>query len=186
MKTLTLIIPTLLIFFSGCSNQLPHHSSYYKYEFPGEVFKGEEYRYQFSDKYIFFLNPLKSGEGWEIVIKQKKTEDGDNLARLTPPLYLTPNPRYIKGWHFRNSDNTGPNETGEKNVNAPGKIREFIFSPKVGKLIQSEPTVEEVKIIRQDGAGTLTIIELELGNLKQGEKAYIKSMKFEVKIKSNQ
>ena len=186
MKTLTLIIPVLLIFFSGCSNQLPYHSSVNKYEFSGEVSKGEEYRYQFSDNYIFFLEPLKSGDGWEIVIKETGADDGDNLARLTPPLHLTPNPRFIEGWHFRNSDNTGPNETGDKNVNAPGKIREFIFSPKVGKQIQSEPTAEELEIIRKDGSGTLTITEIELGNLNPGEKANITSMKFEVKINSNQ
>ena len=37
------------------------------------------------------------------------------------------NHKYIVGWHFRNFDNSGPNEVGPKNVNAPGKVREFYF-----------------------------------------------------------
>ncbi len=186
MKTLILIISALITFFFGCTNQSPNHYSIYRYRFTGEVTKGEEYRSQFSDKYIFFLEPLKSGNGWEIVIKEKGNEDGDNLARLTPPLHLITNPRFIEGWHFRNSDNTGQNETGEKNVNAPGKIREFIFSSKVGKQFQNEPTAEELEIIKNDGTGILTIKEIELGNLTQGEKANISSMKFEVQLEINQ
>ena len=63
------------------------------------------------------------------------------------------------------------------------KYVNLYFSPKVGKQIQSEPTAEELEIIRKDGSGTLTITEIELGNLKPGEKADITSMKFEVKIK---
>ena len=60
-------------------------------------------------------------------------------------------------------------------------MREFIFSPKVGKQIKDRPTTQELEIIRKDGAGILTTItEIELGNLKQGEKANITSLKFEI------
>ena len=32
-------------------------------------------------------------------------------------------PRGVDAWHFRNSDNSGPNTGGPKNVNAPGATR---------------------------------------------------------------
>ena len=49
-----------------------------------------------------------SGAGLlEIAMKGRETE---NLSSLTPPFHFAPNPRQIEGWHFRNADNTGPND----------------------------------------------------------------------------
>jgi hypothetical protein len=154
---------------------------YDRYEFFGRVNKGEEYQHQFSDDYIFILSPLKSGMGWEIVIQEKNALNEYNLARLTPPLHLTLNPRYIEGWHFRNADNSDQNDGS---VNAPQEVREFIFSSKVGKSIALDhwPTLEDIEIIEKDGKGELIITKMELGNFKKGEKAYIESMSFQVSI----
>lgn len=149
--------------------------------FVGEIRAGERFDRPFGGHYRFVLEPMATG--WLIVVR----EDGrdEDLARLTPPLHFTPNPREIEGWHFRNSDNTGPNEAGEKNVNAPGDVREFIFSPGVGKAIDPPdagraPTPEEIDAVRADGRGTLILLGHELDNLEPGAQATMKSMRFEV------
>ena len=52
---------------------------------------------------------------------------------MTPPWHFVPNAREIEGWHFRNGDNTAPNDAS---VNALQELREFIFSPAVGRGIE--------------------------------------------------
>jgi len=85
--------------------------------FSAEVREGEVYAAEFGGEFVFRLEPRPCE--WEIVVREKGGEE--NIARLTPPLHGVPNPRAIEGWHFRNTDNTGPNEAGAKNVNAPGR-----------------------------------------------------------------
>jgi hypothetical protein len=110
----------------------------------------------------------------------------ENLARLTPPFHFAPHPRIIEGWHFRNKDNTGPNRG---DVNAPQRVRDFIFSREVGRTIQGSdaeadhaPTEEEVERVGEDGRGVLTIEEMKLSKPKAGAQAAIESMKFTVAI----
>ena len=144
--------------------------------FSGMVQRGENFAFPFSDRFTFELVPIDYG--WHIAIRDADLPNED-LARLTPPFHFVPNPRFIEGWHFRNQDNTGPNEGS---VNAPQRERDFIFSPKVGRSIQYPPTAEQVAIVEDDGRGLLQIMALELGNLEPGQKAHIESMEFEVRL----
>ena len=145
----------------------------------GEIRKGESFDFTFGPDLVFHLEPIPTG--WMITVRHK--EGGDDLSRLTPPLHFFPNPRYIEGWHFRNSDNSGPNEPGAKNVNAPGEVRDFIFSPDVGRdMTGSSPTPEEIEKIRAYGQGSLTILEYRLGNLESGKEASMEWMRFEVSL----
>ena len=65
-----------------------------------KLLKARSIGINFQTNYVFTLEPLKSGDGWEIVIKETGSDDRDNLARLTPPLHIITNPRFIEGWHF--------------------------------------------------------------------------------------
>jgi hypothetical protein len=151
--------------------------------FAGEVMEGHAFEQYFGPGFRLRLEPRPLG--WEITVRYL---DGDeNIARLTPPFHFLPNPREIEGWHFRNSDNSGANEPGEKNVNAPGEEREFIFSPEVGRAIQgpgsrSAPDEKDVEKVRAFGRGTLRILQYRLGNLKAGEQAKFEWMRFEVEL----
>lgn len=151
--------------------------------FSGRVAAGEEWRQRFGDGLAVVLAPRPLG--WEIVVAQPGRDD--NLARLTPPLHGAPNPRDVEGWHFRNSDNTGPNQAGDKNVNAPGEVREFIFSPAVGASIDGPgagraPTPEEIEAVRAWGRGTLAIHGYELADLAPGKTARFAWMSFTVQL----
>jgi hypothetical protein len=91
-----------------------------------------------------------------------------------------PNPREIEGWHFRNSDNTGPNDGS---VNAPQEVREFIFSPRVGRDIQGpdarvSASPEEVEEVRSFGRGWLLIESYALAAPRRGERAAFESLEF--------
>jgi hypothetical protein len=120
-----------------------------------------------------------------IVIRDSRaTED---ISRLTPPFHFTPHPRDNEGWHFRNQDNPGPNEPGEKNVNAPGLVREFIFSPAVGKTlagpeVKTSPTAEEIEQVKRFGRGKLTILDYRLTDPDPGEKAGFEWLRFEAEL----
>jgi len=149
--------------------------------FTAEVFAGQTFEKPFGPGFLFRLEP--DPFGWLITLKY----GNEDISRLTPPWHFVPSPREIEGWHFRNSDNTGPNETGEKNVNAPGEVREFIFSPEVGKTIDGpqanqQPTPEEIKRIKSFGRGTLTILDYRLTNVEPGKQASFEWMRFYVEL----
>jgi hypothetical protein len=150
--------------------------------FAGEIQAGQRFERNFGQqRWVFALEP--SDLGWTVTVRERGREE--DLSRLTPPLHGVPNPRDIEGWHFRNADNTGPNEPGEKNVNAPGETREFIFSPEVGRTIAGPGATEAVKPeqvekVRSFGRGELTIVDYELDRLEPGARAAMRSMRFEV------
>jgi hypothetical protein len=144
----------------------------------GEVKMGEAFEKAFGPGFHFRLEP--DPHGWLIVIRDER--GNEDLSRLTPPFHFVPNPREIEGWHFRNADNTGPNESGEKNVNAPGLVREFIFSPEVGRTIDYPPKPEEIEKIKHFGRGELTILDYKLGDLVSGKRARFEWMRFEVDL----
>lgn len=151
--------------------------------FYGEIKAGESYERHFRNNLIFRLEAIT--HGWIIRIFENGREE--DLSRLSPPLHFSPNPREIEGWHFRNSDNTGPNEAGEKNVNAPGLQREFIFSPEVGKSIdgpqaKGNVTSENVEDIAKYGRGTFIILEYRLSDLEPGKQAKFEWLKFKVEF----
>ncbi|MEW6440616.1 MAG: hypothetical protein AB1640_06710 [bacterium] len=151
--------------------------------FAAELQAGESFERPFGPGLVFRLEPGKAG--WTITVKEQgRNED---LSRLTPPFHFVPNPRDIEGWHFRNADNTGPNEAGDKNVNAPGEIRGFIFSPEVGRTVagpqaRTAPSPEDIETVRRFGRGTLRILEYRLDNLEPGKQAGMEWMRFEVEL----
>lgn len=146
-------------------------------KFEGKVKRGKIFSYPLNGLLNFVLKP--SSDGWSIYIRSNNHHD-KNLADFTPP-YHGPNPLYISGWHFRNSDNTGPNE-GPKSLNVPGEIREFMFSS-IAATAPFPTTWDEVeryqKIFSQ---GKLTIKNYKLGNLSPDEQAHFISMEFSVEI----
>lgn len=144
--------------------------------FEGSVSRGQSFRYPLRDRLVFELIPIEFG--WEIVLRSSERPQ-ENLARLTPPSHGI-NPRYIEGWHFRNADNTGPNDGS---VNAPQEKRQFHFSPKVGKTIDYPLAAQQMRQIADDGRGTLTVTDLRLGNLGKGQRAHIEAMKFRVELR---
>jgi hypothetical protein len=89
-----------------------------------------------------------------------------------------PNPREIEGWHFRNTANTGPNHGS---VNAPQELREFIFSPEVGRGIDyngSATSADDVARVRSFGRGWLFIESYILTPPRRGDRASFESLRF--------
>jgi hypothetical protein len=115
--------------------------------------------------------------GWRVSVRWR--DQHLNLAVITPPRRSGANPRYIVGWHFRNLNNTGPNQVGPLNVNAPGLTREFIFALSV-------PAAEELwKNPRHSapvGSGHISVRDLRLDRLVPDKSAVIASMSFEVHL----
>ena len=144
----------------------------------GLIVAGDSFAQPFANRFIFRLSPIE--KGWEIVIREADREE--NLARLTPPWHFVPNPRHIEGWHFRNSDNTARNDG---TVNAPQHVREFIFSPEVGRTIGYEGSATPdtvVARVAEFGRGRLVILDYELTPPLAGERAAFLWMKFEVHL----
>ena len=151
--------------------------------FSGELEKNRDFIRALGSRFTFILKPID--HGWMIEIRDERgTQD---ISRLTTPWHFVPNPRYIEGWHFRNSDNSGPNAPGPKNVNAPQKIREFMFSPEVGKTIDGrdsngKPNPKELERVAAYGQGKLTILDYRLTNLAKSDRADFEWIKFKVEI----
>lgn len=125
--------------------------------------------------WVFRLRPWS--EGWLIGVTVAGRESED-LSRLTPPWHFVPNAREIEGWHFRNKNNTAPNDGS---VNAPQEMREFIFSPLVGRGIEyngSATTSEDVANVGSFGRGWLRIEDFRLTPPRQGERAAFEWLKF--------
>jgi hypothetical protein len=141
----------------------------------GAVSRGDVFSRTTPGGWLLRLSP--GPEGWflQVTTKDRELED---LSRLTPPWHFVPNPREIEGWHFRNSDNMGPNEGS---VNAPQELREFIFSPAVGREIEyngSATTAEDVEKVRAFGRGWFFIESFRLTPARRGERAAFESMTF--------
>lgn len=141
----------------------------------GEVLKGATFSRSTPSGWILRLVPIAEGWFLQVTVRGRETED---LSRLTPPWHFVPNPREIEGWHFRNADNTGPNDGS---VNAPQELREFIFSPAVGREIEykgSGTTAEDVEKVRSFGRGWFFIESYRLTPPRKGERAAFESLKF--------
>ena len=162
--------------------------------FSGEVSRDQKYVHALPYKLEFRLIPYP--EGWSISIGRPGDKTEDYVGIATPP-YHGVNPVFIEAWHFRNADNTGPNE-GQ--VEAPAGIREFSFVPSHAQYQKfldalniwsgSNPDASEKK---RDAAtdfllnaprrkGTLTITEMKLGGLEKGTRPWFESMKFNVDL----
>jgi hypothetical protein len=143
----------------------------------GVVNRGDTFSQATPSGWIVRLVPDREGWFLEVTMKARETED---LSRLTPPWHFVPNPREIEGWHFRNIDNTGPNDGS---VNAPQKLREFIFSPAVGREVEyngSATTAESVEKVRSYGRGWFFIESYRLTPPRRRERAAFESITFSV------
>ena len=141
----------------------------------GEVLQGRPFSKSTPGGWILTLVPGQGGWFLQITTKGREKED---LSRLTPPWHFVPNAREIEGWHFRNQDNTGPNEGS---VNAPQELRDFIFSPQVGRGIEyngSATTSEDVAKVQSFGRGWLHLDEFRLTPPRKGERASFEWLKF--------
>ena len=140
----------------------------------GAVERGERFA-QAMAGWILRLEPVEYGWVLQIATDDRPTDD---LSRLTPPWHGVPNPRDIEGWHFRNADNTDANDG---TVNAPGTLREFIFSPLVGRGIEysgSATTSADVDKVRAFGRGWLFLESYRLTSPRKGERASFDSLTF--------
>lgn len=166
-------------------------------EFGGEVARGDTlvHRFKHGDaSFEFRLVPLAGG--WTIWIGDPARRDSNFVAVATGPLHGV-NPAVIDGWHFRNADNTGPNEPGEKNVNAPGMERGFAFvldaagygmafaAREIALAGSVDGTAEQPQQSLPEtptATGKLTIRALELGNLAPNQRAVVDRMAFVVSL----
>jgi hypothetical protein len=141
----------------------------------GTVQRGQSFSQTTRSGWILKLEP--GGAGWSLQVTMKGREQED-LSRLTPPWHFVPNPREIEGWHFRNADNTGPNDGS---VNAFQELREFIFSPAVGREVEysgSATTPEDVAKVRSFGRGWFYIESYRLTPPRRGERAAFETITF--------
>jgi hypothetical protein len=171
-----LTLPVAFCFlFAACGHTLNQN----RVIFRGQIKSGEHFKHSFGDRFVFLLSPYASGNlegvatGWIIEIhEQGKMVD---LACLTLPLH-GPNPTLIEGWHFRNEENTGPNDGS---LNVPMYERHFIFSPDASRLLdQVEITEAEIKEVESFGHGALYIERLRLSAPLRGGNAQILEMRF--------
>lgn len=149
----------------------------------GEIKAGETFERPFGPGFVLRLAPHPVG--WTIAVLDSPA--GNDLSRLTTPLRGPMNPLEIEGWQFRNVDSSGPNEPGERNRNAPQKVRDFTFSPDVPRLMDAKsneewPPSEVIFGIQCFGRGRLTITDYTLKNPRQRELAELASMRFEVEL----
>ncbi len=168
-------------------------------ELRGEVSRGDTLVHRFDHDgagYEFRLVP--TGGGWTIWIGDPMQRDQNYVTAVTPP-FRGINPAVIQGWHFRNRDNTGPNEPGDGNVNAPQMERRFAFvRDSAGYqaaqealevlLWPGERSEENVRNAENQLAlvprieGAMRIEALELGNLVAGEQAHVERMAFRISL----
>jgi hypothetical protein len=143
----------------------------------GTVRQGERFDHTTPSGWILRLGPVDYGWFLEVTMKGREAED---LSRLTPPWHFVPNPRDIEGWHLRNADNVGPNDGS---TNAPAELRNFIFSPRVGRDLDyhgSATRSEDVELVRSYGRGWLYMDSVRLTPIERGGKASFESLTFSV------
>jgi hypothetical protein len=106
-------------------NSKPIHEAYPRtVKFSGEVLKGRSFEKPIGANLFFRLIPQDLG--WTISTGSKAGAENNFCGVVTSP-YRGINHIHIDGWHFRNKDNSGPDEVGPKNVNGPQEVREFYF-----------------------------------------------------------
>ena len=142
--------------------------------FSGEVLKGRSFERQVGANLFFRLVPEELG--WSISMGNKAPRE--NFCSVVTPPYRGMNALRIEGWHFRNADNTGPNDGG---VNAPRELREFIFSPAVGRDVEfngSATTAGDVEKVQGFGRGWFFIESYRLTPPQRGERASFETITF--------
>ena len=169
------------------------------YSFTGEVARGQKFEKVLPNGLVFNLIPTEYANmgwmGWDIHIGPA-LESAQNYAGIATLPFRGTNTLHILGWHFRNADNTGPNDGS---VNAPQEKRGFNFvlreadyeiASEAVECIMWPPLCEDMDMqtaidLHQSVptmGGILWVTELELGNLISGEQAWIEYMEFEVEL----
>lgn len=125
--------------------------------------------------WVFAL--IKTELGWAIrLYDSEPIGDAADLTSLTPPLHGAPNPRDIFGWHFRNANNTGPNQGG---VNAPQHMRAFVISPNLAGTAGLRSSGGPQMPGPDSGIGWLNIIDFGLANPIPGDNARMNYLQFD-------
>ena len=153
----------------GAAHAVPCDSSEVRTELrlTGEIGAGERFAAAAGPGLTFVLEPDEFG--WTIGVLDRH---GAEISWITPPFHFVPNPRQLHGWHFRNRANTGPN-AGD--VNAPQRVREFIFDQ---DDLADWPL--EQRVAAAEGWGTLEIVEFILSPPEPGGRASFAALEFEV------
>ena len=167
--------------------------------FHGEVRRGQVSVHDVRENLAFMLKPAQEGWGWYIWMGDPQQPLDDYVWVATPP-YRGVNSRQIFGWHFRDADNTGPNEAGFKNMNAPQRVRQFRFveTPEQfraarealaialwgGGRGKAEIDAATAFLLAGEGwgRGVVEITDLKLGNLAPHQRASIARMAFTVTL----
>lgn len=125
--------------------------------------------------WVFAL--IKTELGWSVRLYDgEPVGDATDLTSLTPPLRGAPNPRDIAGWHFRNADNTGPNQG---DVNAPQNMRAFIISPSLAGTAGLRSSGGPQTPGPDAGIGWLNVVDFGLANPVPGTKARMNYLQFD-------
>lgn len=191
-----LMLPIALAFFSSNASSQSHVSKAKcaAVRFSGDVVRDERFVHALPGNLEFRLLP--SPEGWSIVIGRAGDRTEDYVGIATPPYHGT-NPVFIEAWHFRNADNSGPNE-GQ--VDAPGDVRNFSFvlsraqfkkfsdaldiwsGSAAGATEKQRAAATKFLLDSERSHGTLTISDMKLGGLGKGNRPFFQSMKFSVDL----
>ncbi|MCW5716872.1 MAG: hypothetical protein KIS68_03460 [Bauldia sp.] len=133
----------------------------------GTLVAGDRLAYRFGPGLSFELRPTPAG--WEIAVTDTA---GIDRSAITPPVHpAETNPRQIAGWHFRNADNTGPNQG---DVNAPQTVRSFAFALDRETALAGPVDPGAAGI----GHGVLAIQDYGLADLAAGERARMVHLQF--------
>jgi hypothetical protein len=168
--------------------------------FSGNVYRGERFERPVFGGLRFVLSPVvrsanEGSNGWSIELYGP--DSSRNLVGIATPPYHGINSTVIEAWHFRNKDNTGPNEG---DVNAPGAERGFYFvmDPRdydryrialervlaAHEATQSElDSVSAVMSRVPVGEGWVTLREMKLGGLEEGADPYFEELQFAVELR---
>jgi hypothetical protein len=165
--------------------------------FSGGVSQGRFFEKRIGTNLFFRLIPEELG--WAISVGDKTSPENNFASVVTPP-YRGINAIHIEGWHFRNADNSGANQAGAKNVNAPQEVREFYFVLDGGDYRRafdalqvmlwpysfSPRQIDQAQSAHDKlskGRGKLTIRGLKLNGLEAGRQAGIDGMTIDVELK---
>jgi hypothetical protein len=173
------------------------------YTFAGQVKRGQLFEQEIGTNLLFCLLPDSfydpGGGGWRITVTTKSDQDCSGMASdyvgLVSPPFHGPNWILIEGWHFRNADNSGPND-GSVNALQENRWFNFLLTEADYQTVRAAGSClswNDCGEIERDEAegmiagtpissGQLVITDLELGNLEPGQQAWVEQMSFEVEV----
>jgi hypothetical protein len=148
----------------------------------GEVAAGQGFERGFGPGLLLRLEPMPTG--WMLSVRERGRDE--ELSRLTPPLHSAPNPRDLEGWQFcAPADHACEAEAAARN--APGRVRDFIFSPEVGRTIQGPearrgPGPEDIHRIMRFGRGRLRLLDYRLAEPSSVGEPKLAWIRFDVQL----